>query len=215
MRIPLATPVWLVALKSPPEYRPILTHVDIRRTDGALGLATAADGWMAAVVPISLDEDDVPGLVLASHFAEAAKLSKAMKERNDAVLFLGADTVRFADGSTKPRFGNGVNESARFPDLDRVTPTRCHPDERARGPLALNPSLLVTISKAIGSEHTTITRNGLPTSCLVIETQEPTPAGRPVAPYGLLMPVFGVNEERKGAHRFDIHVVNTQRRVQA
>lgn len=124
IEVAASSPGWLL--------RPgALRHVNIARYPGADGpvvdgepaLAAAADGYLLAVVPCSLDAGDVPGLLAASALRALRRqtpagspLCIALREATAAAY----DPVTRAVWSEVARFDGDTAGGGQFPDLWRI-----------------------------------------------------------------------------------------------
>lgn len=204
MKINKEFKIWLAANDLKDESRPALNHILIERTgnegftqdgyDGPNGIAIAANGLMIAVVPVELENGDVPGLVRADVLQAAFKGCRGL----DIQIELGNDTVSFCTKLTTmtcPRFTDTFKEHPEtytFPNWRNVIPTE---RDMATGPLLLSWKQLQQVCDAIGILIPKITRTypGTKTRCegpLIL--QSPKSNGKLEPPYGLVMPGRGI-----------------------
>lgn len=166
--------------------RPVLAYVNVT-TWLDQPVAVAANGYMLAVVPVTLDEDDVPGLVHRSVFdAIAGELRDHDPHwANPSSIGLGETTVTFEDGWTAPRHRRGDQSPLNFPNWQKIVTDLT----AAEGPalLALNPKLLVAIQQAVGSPYV-ILRPGNTAQSPILVTAEPQEA-EPQPPFAVVMPM--------------------------
>jgi len=178
--------LWKAVYKD--DHNGTLQHVSVERLDETSGLAIAADGWMLAVVPVELDEDDVPGLVHWTILAGARKHQGAAGKRDPwLVLMLDDSTVSYPDGARMPRTPC-VRE---FPNwrgiLEQVSTGEALALQSALG---LNPALLAALGCALGlPEGPLLLAPSTPSGPILVETERADDNGNPTPPYGLLMPM--------------------------
>ena len=189
MKISREYKVWEASAKD--DSRPILREVLIERTEERKsatggkfnGVAVGCDGFMMAIVPVWLDDDDVPGTVKASVIADAVKgwPVKGM----DPEIQLGEKEVSYFGKTgrvTAERSSGGT-----FPDYKRVVPQYRYCKEKRKGQtFAINPKLLQRLATALGVTipKFTVAKRSEP---IIIETH--VGQGRELmVPFGLLMP---------------------------
>ncbi len=178
-----------------------LTHLLVVRDSETAGRLVAANGFMLAVVPVTLSAADVAGLVHPEALKSAAK--DTPKREYNVELNLSADTVISKAGASFPRVravAGCIPKAKDYTDISRVVPrgvtTRTH--EQPAQPLSFNFQCLDMIGRALGGSGVTLWPNPIgPTGPVVI-----FPLGRsaqgsrfenglPVAPYAVLMPMYG------------------------
>lgn len=171
---------WLAA--SPDDSRPIFRCLNIERTEGNHGVAVAADGFVLAVVPVTLDDGDVPGLIRVESMQHAAKL--------DGRVLLGEDRLRFPkEDSDYPR---GTSNYGQFPNWRQIAPKiKTYP---VTPPFAVNPAYIDRLWKALGRPHGlafTAIKGKDGNSPLILEDLAalPNADGVPVPPFGIVMPI--------------------------
>src|SRR3990172_967447 len=81
------------------EERPALQMVQIEATGDGKGVAVAADGFIMAVVPVTLEPDDILGPVHYSAFKRAFRI-KQSKRMMPTLILNTPGIVGFVDGST-------------------------------------------------------------------------------------------------------------------
>jgi hypothetical protein len=191
-------PFWKVALQPKDAgFRTQLEHVMIEKQDAPAdadgfrpGLAIAADGFMLAVQVVRLEADDVPGLVHCSRFEQAIKRTPRATRKNwngDIRMELGAEAVTYMDRATERRV---TQDALQFPNYGRVVPSHTGADAPRARILNFNPKLYAILCAALGEEGKVVLMPGKDEfSPLLLETRLPDEHGRPVAPYGVLMPM--------------------------
>jgi hypothetical protein len=170
---------------APDDIRPILEYVNVTQFEG-VDVAIAADGYMMAIVPVTLEKGDVPGLIHGDVMRYARKLSPRQVQ-----MKLEADTVLFGNGWRAPRFlfDPKIATEMKFPDVGKIVDAA-----RKSKPLsphvALNPQLLHAVQKAIGAQYNgVILTRSEPTGPLLVSTLDSK--GPFVPPFGILMPMMG------------------------
>ncbi len=106
------------------------------------GFCQATNGWVAVVVPVVVQEGDVPGVV----DAEAFKLSR--KGADD--LFEIKLQPAFAVTRSGAKFPREVQAEVNYPKFDGFLP---HGDSSHAYEITLDPRALFTLAKAMASEH--------------------------------------------------------------
>jgi hypothetical protein len=165
-------------------YRPALSYVNVTTFNG-VDVAIAANGFIAAVVPVQMDDSDVAGLVHWSAFRYARKLP--LSSSGSVHMTLGPDTVEFSNGWSAPRTAHPNFGALKFPDINPLI-------ARARSASApcfgVDPDLLKRVAEAIGYDPCT--------SALHIHRDSPTgplllalkyEADVPTPPFALVMPL--------------------------
>lgn len=189
MRIAREYKIWETVQDAKSLYREYLGEVLIQRLDDTRGLAIATDGSMLAVVPVELDKNDVPGLIRADLLKLAAKVTP--RSFGDVALALVSedDVVLPGDGSTHKRTNYA---GARYPDISRVVPA--YPHKPAGYAPPFDAALLGKIVRALGIEKIALTPNAKSTGPMIVSGihADRTPGTRPVAPYGILMPLVEI-----------------------
>lgn len=205
-------PVVDIAYKSKDiEDRPNLQHLMLERIEGDKGRLIAADGFMLAVVPVTLHEDDVPGPIHPEALKAAAK--DCPKREYEVTVYALDDIVRSVGHACFPRT-RGWTERTRYPDIARIVPRDAHikATDRTGAQCALNPEYLLKVHKALGGLGTVLWPTG-PNSPIVV-----TPIisggdggysrfeadGLPKLPYAVVMPMhvasgIGLPKERDHA----------------
>lgn len=161
-------------------------HVLIERLDGNRGRAIALDGYVAVVVPVTLDDDDIPGLLYGHLLKKGTRLSGY----GPAVVRLGEETVTF-EGHLRSLTGQrmmGNYEAKSFPDVSM--PLR-HVAFGAIPHVSIQWRLLKRVCLAMGIDYSSggpILRFGdTPESPIVVQTFD---GGRVTEyPFGLIMPM--------------------------
>lgn len=211
---------------APDDSRPVLRHVlivDSEQADhwniglepGYNGLAVATDGFMLAIVPVQLEDEDVPGLVDAELIKSAGKLTP--KTFPGAWLKLEPQRVTLLDQSVRPRW-DGDQWPGNFPDITAILPAK-RPDGRADDEgkadpglnvhpvLSINTAYLIDLTKALGSRYIKSQRDSTHWRFLYLTPAFATPVliemGRRVgptfgawrAPLGLLMPITDTDSQ--------------------
>ena len=110
----LAKHYQIEAASSRDDLRPTLKTVNIT-TYQDKPVAVAADGMIMAVVPIIMQDDDVPGLVPNSHFTAARKVITRVHQ--DLLLRLSVETTTDITGTIRKRSVEG-----HYPNFWRVVP---------------------------------------------------------------------------------------------
>jgi DNA polymerase III sliding clamp (beta) subunit (PCNA family) len=105
----------------------------VQELNGAM-VACATDGHALAIVPVEMEDGDVPGYVTAEALKKARKAG--------SVKCNGA--YEFPDGSTMPRRSE-LND-ASFPDVSRVIPRE---EDLSSVELTFNADLLHRLARAI------------------------------------------------------------------
>jgi hypothetical protein len=174
---------------APDDTRPVLAYVNITTFEGR-PVAIAADGFMLAVVPVEMEDGDVPGLVYADLFAKARSATK--RGLPSASMALGESEVRFADGWTAPRVAHPnyfTSESAsKFPDIAPIIrPFAEGPKPETSHSFGLNPRLLNAAWQAIGKPWAPcLHRVGSLAPILITDGYEDA---KPVPPFAVVMPM--------------------------
>lgn len=163
----------------PGSNRKVLEHVLIEQTAPGEGLAIACDSVALAVVPVILEDGDVPGLVEGRILSLARKALARGGNQYRAVL--GAESITLADGSIHPR-----TMDCQYPDWRRIIPSLTPADLMVSPYIAVNPALLATIGKALGIDALVLTYHS-DTTPILIQTRARN-GSSPQAPYGVLMP---------------------------
>ncbi len=186
---------WEAACPAKDTSRPILNACNVKRVaeythNGTTYNAelSAADGYILAVVPCILEDGEPEGTIDVETLKAAVKLAK--NDRGDAWVVLEADRARLADGTSRPRVQAGT-----FPDYHRIAPDReLNEYISPSGMLAANPSLVLRLAKALDAMEGMTFQVVSPdkpilVDCLVGQESVTRYAGRPSAPYGVLMPM--------------------------
>jgi hypothetical protein len=186
--------VWLAAAQD--NIRPVLRHVLVRRVDEkGNGELVAADGYLLAVVPCRLEEDEPDGMVLAELFEKAIKaMPKVISRRGtEALMRLEVDTVRLLDGSVHRRRDESIGALPAYPDFARVIPTRAPVETRDARAFALDPKQLTRMHRALGGQPMALTLSPPGThgerGARLLETVAPSAGGAPTPPFGVIMPL--------------------------
>lgn len=172
--------------------RPVLEHVSIE-TFGEHTVAVAADGFCLVVVPVGMEEGDIPGLVDGVLFGQARRANKRIPDPlGMCSLQLEAEHVTLADGSRWPRLQRGW-EASPFPVWQKLLDTIREPvpaSERPGEVLALNLRILNRLDKGFGHPQglTVYRRNETKGPFLVAPFGDDLAALRP--PFGLFMPLY-------------------------
>ncbi len=198
--------IWKAA--APDETRPILNHVLIERTRNEVGIAVAANGFVLAVIPVVLDEDDVPGIVRADLFQRAASMTEIVKGKRtrpaSARMGLGADRVTLADESTHLRT-SFKNDNPPYPDWRRIAKRTPAKEGSLVGEIGLDPRWLAIMGAVLGVgkdvQGLRLTFNGRE-SAVMIERVQRFGDLEAEPPYGLVMPMHitaRLRAEKEGA----------------
>lgn len=204
--------------KKPDMSRPVLAHVSLQAIepfaafDGSKtkynALLIAANGFILAVVPATITDADVPGLLSPEVFRTARKVSG----KSGVLSFTaGFDSVSFPDGATQPRTLHDpmtqkrTDRDAQYPDYNRIVPRR----DRLVGQalFGVNPELLARVAAAIGSKNGVRLLGGEQGDSQpvlvdgVFSGNDNYNARVPVAPYGVIMPMHMTD-------RFRLQVTN-------
>lgn len=197
--------------------RPVLQQVLVERNPQQpdVGVAVAADGFMVAVVPVRLEEDDVVGLVPAVAFRDARGVRRAKHRGNKGDcairLTLWDQYVAGENGHCYPRVPQ-VTWLSRFPNwkaLVDVMPYwgrlgyRVGVELEASCPqttgllgVSLDVELLQRLSRALGTPWLSLMdsrqrKNGQLEGALVVLTDVEDGDGDGCSPpWGLLMPMW-------------------------
>lgn len=185
------------------DTRPILQYAKVERLgDGKEGRIIATDGFMAVFIPCTLDDSDVPGLVLMEHLKDAWNINK----KRNTVIYLKEGEVTYW-GITQNRYKVNSDKDANYPDVDQVIPT-----SRAGqiGVFSFNPFLMVDLSKALGCDKKNYKALVITATAykyenmkmphpkpFLVETQPPDDDNKPVIPFGILMSMAVTNVEYK------------------
>lgn len=146
--------------------RSVLTHLLLERLEGSSGRLVAADGFFLVAVPVTLDPDDVPGMVHPEALKMAAR--DCPRREGTVTVYVLEDIVRSVGGACFPRT-RGLGAFDRYPDLNRVIPRHAHTKAAARtgAQTAINPEYLIKAHKALGGDGTVLWPTG-PTSPIVV-----------------------------------------------
>ena len=209
MRIDKRYKVWLAAATEKSD-REVLQHVLIEKTDGEWstpdgfkgpkGVAVAGNGFMLGVVPVELDEEDVPGLVQAHIFQQA---HRGIAKHNAYVELILRDTQASFLGKLGMMHCDRRNSYMKqypdipFPNWRGIVPPMPDMDSQPKGALAILPSQLKDMADVLGIEVPIIIRTA-PQNTMQDERGEgplilrgPSANGSIEPPYGLLMPHWG------------------------
>jgi len=170
--------IWKCANES--GARPLLGHVLIKRTNVDSGMAVASDGFILAVVPVTLDESDRVGLVSAKYLRESLKAAKGTP------ISLNDTNVGNSKGLF-PRYEWDIDGNSEYPEYQNIIPKP--PMGSTVNVLGINLKLLTRVTQAIGSPKPIIlTLCGGNVSLLLVE-HHLRENGVPVPPFGLVMPM--------------------------
>jgi hypothetical protein len=168
------------------DLRPALAHVWVERPDAKKpteGLAVACDGFILAVVPVSLEADDVVGFVPPAALKAARK--QAARHSPDAQIALTDQGCRVESTSASyvyPRNVDGV-----FPEWRRVVPKV--PDEGGDIPhVALETKLLLRLAKALGCDTLKLYFDGSPVKPVLVRPSNTWRTPRQDDLVGVVMP---------------------------
>lgn len=160
------------------------------------GRLCAADGFILAVVPVTLGPDDVPGLIFADALRQVAKASIYP----ELELTVTADAVVAPNGARQPRYHGSVNAETQWFGYRRITPVGVADalGMMAKRPLAVNPVLTAKLGKALGEPFVILWPNPEGDQHPVVVTPAPQvrpnelpfdpETGLPTLPYGVQMP---------------------------
>ena len=182
----------IVKVAAGDDSRPVLAGLYVQRVGDSktLGTVSAADGFCAAVVPCTLDENDqTPVIVPQEAFKAAGKAKGPRHLPQELYLDLTADkaVARMVEGT--PRFAYIRGD---YPDFRGVIPNQ---DAMGTQPIfAVNPQFLAKVAAALGTETPKIQAPADKQAPWLVHTCAPDANGKPVAPFGLVMP-FQVNDE--------------------
>lgn len=215
------------------EHRPLLAHISIERIADAShhfpmpspggkapspgvynGVAVAADGFILAVVPVSLDDTDATGLIYCNSLAHARKWQMLFPGilPNYLTLRLDAETIR-SSRADFPRFGltrpgmeaitaatPWITWRALVRDIvarERETLPAAGLTEAGTWERHLNTTLLAKLGSAIGTETPRITHAGEGLAYLIEPHMSQRARGSwPRPPFGLLMPLTAGPDRR-------------------
>lgn len=210
--------IWRAAAQD--DARPALQHVlivDSAQADkwniglpaGENGLAVATDGFMLAIAPVQLEDEDIPGLVDANLFQEAAKVTP--RTFPGVWMKLDEQRINLLDQSVRARWV-GDQWPGNYPDIMAVLPAK-RPDGRATEEgeadpglnshpvLSINTAYLIDLTKALGAKYIKSARDNTHFRFLYLTRTFGTPilieiarhrtvfGGHWLAPLGLLMPI--------------------------
>jgi len=133
----------------------ILEHIKVEKDK-----LIATNGHILAVVPVTLDEIDKEGFILPKQIEKANK--------NGGYLGLHAESIVFSDGSTEPR----PKDVGTFPAYENVIPK--NPPKIT---VALNPTLLLDLAKALDSQDMVILEISEPFNAILVKTKNPEEIG--------------------------------------
>lgn len=157
--------------------RPTLQHVLFTNWQDK-PVAVATDGYVLAVVPVEMNDDDVPGLVDYEILRAARKATSV----NGYISFALCDEiVKFDSGWTAPRT-NGL-ENLKFPDWERLT-EKVFDNPIGRISLVIQPKLLHRVAKVLGSKMVCVSHTGNENMVLVTLRE---PKGKLEPPFALHM----------------------------
>lgn len=201
--------IWEACSKD--DMRPSLTCVNFVKAEDVgvtvshmhNGVAVATDGFVLAVVPVQLDEEDVPGMVLGETVKQAWRESKKYKAIYDGTFMrLNEHDVGLPIEIQMPR---RMQDYGTYPDFTSIVPKEIptvNPD-KLRSTIALDAALLLRLGKALGIPPAAnkeslikIHFNGSKASPYWVEPS--TKSGSDItAPFGLLMPIhyYGSDED--------------------
>ena len=134
--------------------------------------AMATNGTILALVPLSTEPDDTPGLMSADALKAARKLTPA-REGSVTIALNGSQQLR--DGTKIPR--PTEHKQPRIFHLLR----HAHKDRQYR--IGINATMLKTLADALGSEEV-ILDFGTSTSAILVTPKQQTPGTM-----GLIMPI--------------------------
>jgi DNA polymerase III sliding clamp (beta) subunit (PCNA family) len=189
MRIDRDYRIWEATAKD--DSRPMLQEVLIERTEERMsaiggrynGVAVACDGFVLAIVPVWLDNEDVPGPVKADLLADAVK--RWPIKAGAPEIQLGETEVSYM--SKTGRVTAARSSGGTFPDYRKIVPEKRYCKEKRKGQtFAINPKLLQRLASALGVTYPkfTVAKRFDP---IIIETH--VGQGRELmVPFGLLMP---------------------------
>jgi hypothetical protein len=168
--------------------RPALAHVWVERPAAdkpTEGLAVACDGFIMAVVPVTLEAEDVPGFVPTAALKQARKLAKRSADVQIALTEQGCRVESVSASYVYPRNVDGV-----FPNWRRVVPTV--PAEGGDIPrVALDTKLMLRLSKALGCDTLKLYFDGSPLKAVVAKPHSTSLTARRDDLFGVIMPVYG------------------------
>lgn len=154
------------------------------------GLAIAADGCIMAVVPVVLEEGDVPGLVKGAVIEAASKAQGRIKHLTAVTISLGEKELTYR-GANGERITVDRTIEGQFPPYERIIPAR--PTEPFQFCFGLDARLYLKLCQAVGLEsldygYPHLTTTGVGCACLVEKLGKPA-NGKPEAPFGVIMPL--------------------------
>lgn len=207
MKFDRAHRIWLAA-EQHVDVRPVLVHISVERTKDDRGIAVAANGFLMAIIPVILDENDVPGIVRADLFRMAARmpdpdpLHRRKSKVDYATLELGAERVTLADQSTHLRT-TVVGADAQFVDWRRIMARAG--SVAPVGEIGFDPRYITILGEALGvrppERGLRLTFNG-PQNPVVVERNTSLATDEPEPPYGFVMPqtiTARLREQKVGA----------------
>lgn len=109
------------------------------------GKLYAADGCVAAIIPVVLEDTDVEGYVSVDAIKHARKADKKVSRKTASLSLECNGEIKLSDGVTFPRESPN---NLTYPDVDKVVPD----GTKHRFVIALNPEFLLRAAEAIGSE---------------------------------------------------------------
>lgn len=184
--------IWKVTAQD--DVRPILCGVKIEATGepdargNRTGRAIASDGFILAIVPVTLEETDTANLVHYRAFKWAMQMGRP-KRGADLHLGLCADGIRLANGVLLPAATNYIR--GVYPNLDGTIngfSGSAGIDQsplQSGDPFPYDLNLLNRVAAAIGAVNLKVTQRFLKAPIMV----EPITSSYPSLPFGLVMPI--------------------------
>lgn len=154
-------------------------------------VAVAANGFCLAVVPVELDDGDVPGLVHRSVFDAIHEDDKDpdFGRWGTESFALGEHAVTFEDGWTAPRRLKGdIDEDLKFPDFGRLFDL--HIAHEGAGAPVFSPKLLRKLQRALGCPFVVIQPGASDVSPVLVLAKGAEDDGEVAPPVGFLMPAM-------------------------
>lgn len=182
------------------DTRPVLNHVQITRYKGQ-PVAVAGDGFILAVVPIELDDEDVTGLVSVSAFRKARRAPKP--NGKITMTLTSTEWVVLTDRSLVTRRNPYSNARVSFPDYVRAVNEAfdkykiAEAEKKGTAQIAFNPKNMRLMQKVLNIDCVQLSMTA---SDAAIFVTDKFLGDKLEPPFGVVMPM-AINSGTQGMYK--------------